>query len=40
MNVRGCFNPTSRHLAVAAHGARALSAHAVERPVWKEISHG
>jgi hypothetical protein len=28
MTLRG-FTPTSRHLAVAAHGARALSAHAV-----------
>ncbi len=39
MNARG-FTPTSRQIAVSAHGARALSAHAVARPVWKEISHG
>lgn len=40
MNTLRGFNRNPRQGVVAAHGARALCAHAVARPVWKEISHG
>lgn len=39
MTVRG-FNLTSRHIAVAAHAARAVCAHTVARLFSQEICHG